>query len=290
MATRRGPDRAADLPPGARARSGPRARSSAVCKAADRHRNFLAQRSVEMGATSLTDCWPGSPRLHYHAGKGGPYMRPRFVVLASLLAALVAVSVPAIASAAPRHNRGLTINATPNPIIAGDGVLIYGQLRGSDIANKPVVLYHRLATQPRFTIIGVTRTDSHGFYEFTRAEGVVLTNRSWFVRGPEGRPQPDRPRARVGARRPGRQRNVGLDQAADHVHRSHHPRPHGSDRPSAGPEGRQRQLAHDQDRSDRTAARTTRSATAGGSRESATSASCSRATPVTTAACRTQSR
>jgi hypothetical protein len=113
-------------------------------------------------------------------------MRPRFVVLASILAALVAVSVPAIASAAPQHNRGLTINATPDPIIAGDGVLIYGQLKGSDIVNKPVVLYHRLATQPRFTIIGVTRTDSHGFYQFTRAEGVVLTNRSWYVRGSKG--------------------------------------------------------------------------------------------------------
>jgi hypothetical protein len=29
-------------------------------------------------------------------------------------------------------------------------------------------------------------TDSAGFYEFTGAEGVVLTNRSWFVRGPNG--------------------------------------------------------------------------------------------------------
>jgi hypothetical protein len=112
-------------------------------------------------------------------------MRPRFALLASLLAALVAVSVPAIASAAPRHNRGLTINATPNPIIAGEGVLIYGQLRGSDIAGQPIRLYHRIADAPRFTLVGATRTDSHGFYEFTRAEGVVLTRRSWFVRGPE---------------------------------------------------------------------------------------------------------
>jgi hypothetical protein len=111
-------------------------------------------------------------------------MRPRLAVLASLLAVLVVVSVPAVASAAPQHNRGLTINATPNPIIAGEGVLIYGQLRGTDIAGKPIVLYHRLAGQPRFSLIGVTRTDSHGFYEFTRAEGVVLTRRSWFVRGP----------------------------------------------------------------------------------------------------------
>jgi hypothetical protein len=113
-------------------------------------------------------------------------MRPRLVVLASLLAALMVVSVPAMAGAAPQHNLGLTINATPNPIIAGEGVLVYGQLRGTDVAHKPIVLYHRLATQPRFTIIGATRTDSHGFYEFTRAEGVVVTRRSWFVRGPQG--------------------------------------------------------------------------------------------------------
>jgi hypothetical protein len=111
-------------------------------------------------------------------------MRTRFAVLASLLATLVVVAVPAIASAAPRHNRGLTINATPNPIIAGEGVLIYGQLRGTDVANQPILLYHRLAGSLRFTLVGATRTESHGFYEFTRAEGVVLTRRSWFVRGP----------------------------------------------------------------------------------------------------------
>jgi len=109
-------------------------------------------------------------------------MRPRLVALASLLAAVVAIAAPAVANAAPRHNHGLTINATPNPILAGEGVLIYGQLRGTDVANKPVVLYHRVAGAPRFTLVGVTRTDSHGFYEFTRAEGVVLTRRSWFVR------------------------------------------------------------------------------------------------------------
>ena len=109
-------------------------------------------------------------------------MRPRLVALASLLAAVVAVVAPAVTNAAPRHNHGLTINATPNPILAGEGVLIYGQLRGTDIDHKPIVLYHRIAGQPRFTLVGVTRTDSHGFYEFTRAEGVVLTKRSWFVR------------------------------------------------------------------------------------------------------------
>jgi len=109
-------------------------------------------------------------------------MRPRLIALASLLAAGLAIAAPTVANAAPRHNHGLTINATPNPILAGEGVLIYGQLRGTDIGHKPVLLYHRVAGAPRFTLVGVTRTDSHGFYEFTRAEGVVLTRRSWFVR------------------------------------------------------------------------------------------------------------
>jgi hypothetical protein len=86
----------------------------------------------------------------------------------------------------PRHNYGLTIAATPNPIATGDGVLIYGKLRGSDVANQRIVLYHRIARQPPFTPITVTQTDSFGFYEITLAQGVVDTNRSWFVLGPGG--------------------------------------------------------------------------------------------------------
>ena len=86
----------------------------------------------------------------------------------------------------PRHNYGLTIAATPNPITAGDGVLIYGKLEGSNIANQPIYLYHRIDPAPRFTLISVTRTNSFGFYEFTRAEGVVMSNRNWFVLGPGG--------------------------------------------------------------------------------------------------------
>jgi hypothetical protein len=112
-------------------------------------------------------------------------MRLRFAVLASVFTALVAVAAPGIANAAPRHNHGLTINATPNPIIAGEGVLIYGQLRGTDITAKTIALYHHVSGSGQgYVKIGHTTTDSHGFYEFTRAEGVVLTNRSWFVTEP----------------------------------------------------------------------------------------------------------
>ena len=55
--------------------------------------------------------------------------------------------------------------------------------QGTDIAGKTIVLYHHISDSGHgYTHIGGTTTDSHGFYEFTRAEGVVETNRSWFVR------------------------------------------------------------------------------------------------------------
>jgi hypothetical protein len=113
-------------------------------------------------------------------------MRLRFAVLASLATFAVAAAGPGVAAAAPHHNRGLTINATPNPIVTGESVLIYGQLNGANHAGQTIYLYHRINPQTRFTVIGHTTTGSNGFYAFTREEGVVTTNRSWFVRGPKG--------------------------------------------------------------------------------------------------------
>jgi hypothetical protein len=111
-------------------------------------------------------------------------VRTRFAVLASLVAVFGIASVPAMAEAAPHHNHGLTIAVTPNPIISGEGVLIYGQLNTSNPGRQRVVLYHRINPRPFFTVVGTTRTSPTGFYEFTRVEGVVLSNRSWFVRAP----------------------------------------------------------------------------------------------------------
>ena len=114
-------------------------------------------------------------------------MRPRLAVLAYAIPLLAIVLVPSVTHAAPRHNHRLTIAATPNPVIAGEGVLIYGQLKGADSANQPIRLYHRVnGSGVGYTLIGATTTDVFGFYEFTREEGVVYTNRSWFVRGPDG--------------------------------------------------------------------------------------------------------
>ncbi|MGA2929867.1 MAG: hypothetical protein ABSG43_28555 [Solirubrobacteraceae bacterium] len=111
-------------------------------------------------------------------------MRPRLAVLMSALSVLVAVVSPGLANAAPRHNHGLTIAAVPTHIITGDPVLIYGRLQGPDSGGQTVVLFHRVNPSPVFTQIGVTTTNANGYYEFTRAEDVVLTNRSWFVRAP----------------------------------------------------------------------------------------------------------
>ncbi len=113
-------------------------------------------------------------------------MRSRIAVLASLAATAATVAVamaPGVAAAAPKHNRGLTINVTPNPINAGDPVLIYGQLSGTDIAGRTIVLYRHISGSGQgYSVVQHTTTNSFGFYEFTRADGVVNTNRSWFVR------------------------------------------------------------------------------------------------------------
>ncbi len=111
-------------------------------------------------------------------------MRLRFAVLACALAALACAAGPSMAGAAPVHNRGLTIHALPNDIIAGEAVLIYGQLKGPDHACQTIVLHHRINPNASFSVIGRTTTNANGQYEFIRPDGILLTNRSWFVRGP----------------------------------------------------------------------------------------------------------
>lgn len=109
-------------------------------------------------------------------------MRLRFAVLAAMVTALVALVMPGVGTAAPRHDRGITINATPNPILAGEDVFIYGQLNNPPVGGQAIILYHHVAGTPGYTRVGSTTTLSNGFYEFTRAEDVVMTNRDWFVR------------------------------------------------------------------------------------------------------------
>jgi hypothetical protein len=113
--------------------------------------------------------------------------------LASCLALLacMALTAPAEAPAKrnipPRHNHGLTINAAPNPIDAGDPVFIYGQLNTLNHANRPITLWHHVSgTGPGYTVVQRTTTNAFGFYSFSRAAGVVTTNRSWFATAGNG--------------------------------------------------------------------------------------------------------
>jgi hypothetical protein len=109
-------------------------------------------------------------------------MRLRSAVVASALFALLSFAVPSIAAAAPHHNRGLTINATPNPIDSGGGPLIYGQLNVQPIGSQTIVLYqHATGSHMGYTVAGTTTTSTVGFYQFPNITGVA-TNTSYFVR------------------------------------------------------------------------------------------------------------
>jgi hypothetical protein len=114
-------------------------------------------------------------------------MRLRACALACALTMLGSFAASGLASAAPRHNHHLTIAAVPREIIAGEGVVIYGRLLGPDSGGQTIRLYHHLDGSGRgFALVGTRKTDSSGYYEFLRTEGIVYTNRDWFVRGPDG--------------------------------------------------------------------------------------------------------
>ncbi len=108
-------------------------------------------------------------------------MRPRFSLLAGLVAVLALALAPSASFARHATPHKLTINVTKNPIDAGDTLDIYGKVAAPNRADRTVVLYHRLPNQGRFTVVQRVKTDSAGLYVIRRAEGVVNTNRSWFV-------------------------------------------------------------------------------------------------------------
>jgi hypothetical protein len=130
---------------------------------------------------------PGSQAdiSHYTFEEG--VMRVRVSALACGLAALGSFAAPSLASAAPRHDNQLTIAAVPDPVIAGEGVLIYGRLFGPSDVGQTIRLYHHVVGSGRpYTFVTSTTTGALGYYEFNRPEGLIYTNRSWFVRGPAG--------------------------------------------------------------------------------------------------------
>lgn len=107
-------------------------------------------------------------------------MRLRSVIRVCVLAVLVVPLGASIASAAPMQVP-LTINAIPNPILAGEGTLIYGRLSGAHIAGQSIVLYRRVhGSGIGYRPVAETTTDPRGFYDF--AEADVTGNLTWVVR------------------------------------------------------------------------------------------------------------
>jgi hypothetical protein len=90
---------------------------------------------------------------------------------------------PALASRL-RGGCRIDINVAPREITAGDPVTIFGRLacRGHSEAGQVVKLFHHVDGSFGFTYVQSTTTAAHGFYAFNRADGLVVSNRSWYVR------------------------------------------------------------------------------------------------------------
>jgi hypothetical protein len=105
------------------------------------------------------------------------------VAMASLTLAPTADARPARRIFFPSRCR-IDINVAPREITAGDPVTIFGKLtcrRHRGEGGAVVKLFHHLPDSFGYSYVQSTRTDAQGFYEFTRADGVVDSNRSWAV-------------------------------------------------------------------------------------------------------------
>jgi hypothetical protein len=96
------------------------------------------------------------------------------------------------AGALAAHGYRVSLAAAPNPDVSGDPLTIIGTLsnsRGRQVQGAHLVLYHRVNPVPFFSPIQRTRSGPGGFFQINRAEGVVVSNREWYIvaRGPGGR-------------------------------------------------------------------------------------------------------
>jgi len=100
------------------------------------------------------------------------------------------VLTPTLAQAESGYH--LTLAVAPDPDVSGDPLTMVGTLtngHGLPVQGVRLDLFHRVDPAPFFTPIQRTRTQAGGFFQINRAEGVVVSNREWFVlaRGPGGR-------------------------------------------------------------------------------------------------------
>jgi hypothetical protein len=108
--------------------------------------------------------------------------------------ALGAGGLAALAPGAANAARGyhVSLAVAPNPDVSGDPLTMVGTLsnsRGLPVQGVHLVLYHRVNPVPFFSPVQHARTGPGGFFEIDRAEGVVVSNREWYIvaRGRFGR-------------------------------------------------------------------------------------------------------
>lgn len=113
-------------------------------------------------------------------------MRPSKVgvAVAAIVCAMSAAagSAQAVKHSSPNGRHHVSINVSENPVVAGDGLTIWGRLAGPNNANRKVVLWHRINPNPQFTPVQTVSTDANGFYAIVRPDGVVDSNRNWYVK------------------------------------------------------------------------------------------------------------
>jgi hypothetical protein len=112
------------------------------------------------------------------------FAKTRVPIAALVSAAVMGVPANALAAGHPgpggRHTIALV--TSENPVTYGDQLVLFGRLRGSAVADRRVVLWHRIdGSSPVFTPIQSTTTDPTGFYDFQRLADVVKSNRDYYV-------------------------------------------------------------------------------------------------------------
>src|SRR5437763_986853 len=110
-------------------------------------------------------------------------------VLTGLLAGAVTIATPAAARDRGRAIR-VTSRARPNPLTAGDPVLISGRVFGPQHADVVVGLWRRLPGQRHYHRTLRTVTNADGHYRIPIGAEVVQTNERWFVRARRRRSRP----------------------------------------------------------------------------------------------------
>jgi hypothetical protein len=130
---------------------------------------------------------------------------PAVASAAGLISTAFALAVPA-PSAALAHGyhrlRGscrIGMHVAPHHTTAGEPIVIFGRLRcarGGE-EGQAVQLFHRVAGARGFRYVQSVTTGTSGYYEISRADGVVETSRSFFVVSDGSRSRVQR--VRVGA-------------------------------------------------------------------------------------------